>query len=121
MKPSTVQRRKFNDDEKRKIILEIFKPGAKVVSIAKKHGINVSCLYRWRRLEMNKQASSQVSVDFATVLVEDNNGPFYDLEEDPPINSPKDTMIEVYFKGCEIHIPSELSIDYITAITKALR
>jgi transposase len=43
-------RRRFSEAEKRQLVEEAFQPGVKATEIARRHGMDVSLLYRWRRL-----------------------------------------------------------------------
>ncbi len=43
-------RRRFSDEEKRELVEEAFQPGVRATDIARRHGMDVSLLYRWRRL-----------------------------------------------------------------------
>jgi transposase len=46
---SIVRRRRFNDDEKRRIVAEANAPGACITDVAKRYGLAFSLLCRWRR------------------------------------------------------------------------
>jgi transposase len=43
-------RRSWSDDEKRKIVAEALCPGASVVDVARRHGVNANLLFNWRRI-----------------------------------------------------------------------
>jgi len=43
------RRRRCSADEKARILSEATAPGAKVVDIARRHGVSRSLIYRWRR------------------------------------------------------------------------
>jgi transposase len=45
---SLVRRRRFNDDEKRRIVAEANAPGACITDVAKRYGLAFSLLCRWR-------------------------------------------------------------------------
>jgi transposase len=44
------RRRRFSDADKLRLVAEAFRPGAVVVEVARRHRIDESLLYRWRRL-----------------------------------------------------------------------
>ena len=43
------RRRQFSDEEKLRLVEEAFQPGAKATAVARRLGVDVSLLYRWRR------------------------------------------------------------------------
>ena len=43
------KRRKFPTDEKERIVRETYEPGASVSKVARRHDINPSMLFKWRR------------------------------------------------------------------------
>jgi transposase len=44
------RRRRFSGADKLRLVAEAFRPGAVVVEVARRHRIDESLLYRWRRL-----------------------------------------------------------------------
>ena len=42
-------RRRWNEDEKRRLVAEAFAPGAVVSHVARRHGVAESCLFSWRK------------------------------------------------------------------------
>ena len=42
------RRRRWSDDEKRRLTAEAFAPGAIVAHVARRHDVAASCLYAWR-------------------------------------------------------------------------
>ena len=44
------RRRRFSDADKLRLVAEAFRPGAVVVEVARRHQVDESLLYRWRRL-----------------------------------------------------------------------
>ena len=44
------RRRYYSDEEKARLVEEAFRPGVIASEVARRHGLNVSLLYRWRRL-----------------------------------------------------------------------
>ena len=43
------RRRRWSDDEKRRLVTDAFGPGAIVAQVARQHGVAESCLYTWRK------------------------------------------------------------------------
>ena len=46
----TERRRRYTDADKRRLVAEAFRPGAVVIEVARRHQVDESLLYRWRRL-----------------------------------------------------------------------
>ncbi|MBV8193260.1 MAG: transposase [Alphaproteobacteria bacterium] len=42
-------RRRWSDDEKRRLVAEAFAPGTIVSHVARRHGVAESCLFSWRK------------------------------------------------------------------------
>jgi len=42
-------RRRWSEDEKRRLVAEVFAPGAVVSHVARLHGVATSCLFAWRK------------------------------------------------------------------------
>ena len=64
-------RRMWSDDQKRAFVAESFEPGSSVSSVAKRHNIQPSLIFHWRRRFRDEGAVSQGSarVSFAEVTV----------------------------------------------------
>ena len=43
------RRRRWADEEKRRLVAEAFGPGVIVAHVARRHGVAESCLYAWRK------------------------------------------------------------------------
>jgi transposase len=46
----TERRRRYTEADKRRLVAEAFRPGAVVLEVARRHRVDESLLYRWRRL-----------------------------------------------------------------------
>jgi transposase len=46
----TERRRRFSEADKLRLVAEAFRPGAMVIEVARRHRVDESLLYRWRRL-----------------------------------------------------------------------
>lgn len=63
-------RRRFSLEQKRALVLEAEQPGATVRSVARRHGLEVSLLYRWRRALCSEgEKSGAEGVRFVPVRV----------------------------------------------------
>lgn len=49
-------RRRYSDEEKLRLVEEAFGPGASVMEVARREGVDQSLLYRWRRQIFGRQA-----------------------------------------------------------------
>ena len=49
------RRRQFSDEEKLRLVEEAFQPGVKATEVARRLGVDVSLLYRWRRQFFGQQ------------------------------------------------------------------
>ncbi len=43
------RRRRWSDEERRRLVAEAFRPGAVVAHVAQRHGVAESCFYAWRK------------------------------------------------------------------------
>jgi len=43
------RRRRWSDEERRRLVAEAFRPGAIVAHVARRHGVAESCFYAWRK------------------------------------------------------------------------
>jgi transposase len=43
------RRRRWSDEERRRLVAEAFAPGAVVSHVARRHGVAESCFYAWRK------------------------------------------------------------------------
>ena len=43
-------RRRWSEDDKRRLVAETFGPGATVYGVARRHGVSPSQLFAWRKL-----------------------------------------------------------------------
>jgi transposase len=71
--PQKIERRRWSDAEKRRLVALTFEPGASVAKIARRHDLNANLLFNWRRgkLALNGTAVATKSpvMNFATVDV----------------------------------------------------
>ncbi len=48
-------RRRFSEADKQQLVEEAFQPGIKATDVARRHCVDVSLLYRWRRLMFGRR------------------------------------------------------------------
>ena len=80
------RRRRWSDEDKRRIVAETFEPNASVSSIAKRHGLHPGQVFDWRRVfhdDGHGRRSVRGRAAFAPVVVEES-------PERPPSLSPPD-------------------------------
>ena len=85
-------RRRFSDEQKRQLVEEAFQPGIKATEIARRHGMDVSLLYRWRRLMFGRRSGLPA---FAPVSMADAP-----RSDSPPSSTRREAgTIEIEFAG----------------------
>jgi transposase len=65
-------RRRWSAEEKRRLVAETFAPGATVHGVARRHGVNTSQLFTWRkqfRVDLDPSAAAPMPPDFAAVMI----------------------------------------------------
>lgn len=68
------KRRAYSVEDKGRLVAEAFRPGVVASEVARRHGLNVSLLYRWRRQIEEEQASPspEPPVSFVPVRITDD-------------------------------------------------
>ena len=54
----TERRRRYTEADKLRLVAEAFRPGAVVIEVARRHQVDESLLYRWRRLAAQGQLTA---------------------------------------------------------------
>lgn len=75
------RRRRWSEEDKRRIVAETFEPDASVSSVAKRHGLHPGQVFGWRRALRDGafgRDSAQRSAAFAPVVI-----------QEPPATSPR--------------------------------
>jgi transposase len=108
------RRRRWSDDERTRILVEIAEPGAVVADVARRADVCTSLVYRWRREALKSAAVS----GFAPVLIEEAvaAGP---LTTAAPFPEPGVIVVEV--KEARVRICAGATSALISATLKALR
>ncbi|MBP2310726.1 IS66-like element accessory protein TnpA [Azospirillum soli] len=65
------KRRAYSVEDKARLVAEAFLPGVVASEVARRHGLNVSLLYRWRRQfeEQDAARSPEAPVSFVPVRI----------------------------------------------------
>ena len=112
-------RRAWPDEVKARIVLESFEPGARVVKVARRHGIAPQQLTAWRRLA--RQGKLALPVDeaaeqtFAALMIED--------ESEAPCATVREgaTPVEIEMDGVIVRLSSDAPAGRVAEIAAALR
>ena len=71
-------RRRWLAEEKRRLVAETLAPGATVHGVARRHGVNTSQLFTWRkqfRVEPDPHPAASTPPDFAAVMIAPSTPP----------------------------------------------
>jgi transposase len=104
------RRRRWSEDEQRRILAAAFAPGAIVADVARQNDVSTSLIYKWRRQAL----ATENALGFAPAVVSDA----------PPAVSPgrEGTAITVEFaSGARVRIGATASAALVTAVLRALR
>jgi len=112
------RRRQFSDEEKLRLVEEAFQPGAKATAVARRLGVDVSLLYRWRRQFFGPQprlpAFLPVTVATGEPPAESAAGPT------PEPSAPPTGTIEVEFATARLRITGAVDPIVIGTVIGAL-
>ena len=115
----TGRRRKWSRRRKESIVLETLEEGASVSEVARRHGVDVSQVFKWRRdagLRPRPSASEQ-PVMFAPLLIEQKDAPQPEQREAAPLPS---GLIELELAGARARIPVTAGREVILAVIDGL-
>jgi transposase len=119
-------RRRWSDQEKRRLVAETCAPGATVHGVARRHGVNTSQLFTWRkrfRVELAAPAAASAIPGFAAVaIVPSTASPIAGITE-APLGSPPPSsgLIEIELAdGSRVRISSTADPTVVTAALRAL-
>lgn len=112
-------RRRWNEDEKRRLVAEAFAPGAVVSHVARRHGVAESCLFSWRkRFAHLSNDALQEQPRLIPVMV-----------EPPPMMPPSETAeaqapcpaVITWADGTRLEVPAGYPASALKALIGALR
>lgn len=102
------RRRRWSDEDQRRILSAAFAPGATVVGVARQYEVATSLIYKWRRAVRTRETG------FAEVVVVPD-GPVAAAAPAPP------AMVELEIAGkVRMRIPLTTPVPLAAAIVKAL-
>ena len=109
------RRRRWSDDERRRILTAAFTPGAVVATISRQFEVSTSLIYKWRRQAMAAEpgAAARVGAAFAPAV----------MLAEPVATAPVDTtaIIVELANGARLRIGSHAPAALVTASLRALR
>jgi len=108
------RRRRWNPEDKARILAEIEEPGAVVAEVARRADVCTSLVYKWRR-EAQKAADA---CGFAPVVVETPTPASPTL---PAASAPEPYVVVVEVKDARVRIGADAPSAVIAATLKALR
>jgi transposase len=108
-------RRRFSDADKRQLVEEAFQPGVRATAVARRHGVDVSLLYRWRRLIFGRRARLP---SFTPVAVVENAA----TPEAPAISArAAPGVIEIEFAGgTRVRVTGTVESSTLASVVAAL-
>ena len=113
----TGRRRKWSRRRKEAIVLETLEEGASVSEVARRHGVDVSQVFKWRRdAGLRSRPSTSEPVMFAPLLIEQNT-PQPEQKEAAPLPS---GLIELELAGARARIPVTAGREVILAVIDGL-
>ena len=84
----TGRRRKWSRRRKESIVLETLEEGASVSEVARRHGVDASQVFKWRRdAGLRSRPSASEPVMFAPLLIEQKDAPQPEQREAAPLPS----------------------------------
>lgn len=117
-------RRRWSAEEKRRLVTETLASGATVHGVARRHGVNTSQLFTWRkqlRAELDRPAAAPVVPAFAAVMIAPAASPTTGRMEEPLGASVPCGLIEIELpQGGRVRISGTPDPATVTAALQAL-
>jgi transposase len=117
-------RRRWTTEEKRRLVAETLALGATVHGVARRHGVNTSQLFTWRkqfRVDLGPPAAAPMPPDFAAVMIAPAAPPTADGMEAPSGASAPCGLIEIELpQGERVRIAGTVDPAMVTAALQAL-
>jgi len=106
-----VRRRRWGFEERRRILMAAFTPGAIVADVAREYDVATSLIYKWRREVVAARAEAQ----FVPAVIAD--GP---TAPEPAARSEPAIVVELA-SGARVTIGRAATVSMVTAALRALR
>jgi transposase len=110
-------RRSWSDEAKARIVLESHAPGARVVDVARRHGVAAQQVTAWRRDARQGELAlpAEDEAAFAMLALE--------AEPEPPALTPAPPCapLEIEQDGVIVRLPADAAPERIAAVVAALR
>ena len=117
-------RRRWSAEEKRRLVAETFALGATVHGVARRHGVNTSQLFTWRkqfRVGLDPSEATPMPPDFAAVMIAPAAPPTADGMEAPSGAAVPCGLIEIELpQGGRVWISGAPDPATVTAALQAL-
>jgi transposase len=116
-------RRRWSEQDKRRIVAETFEPGASVNAVAKRHQLNTSMPFTWRRRVTAAEPMPPILADgFAAVRLEAMPGTETPSAATPPAAAPVDAgTIEVELgRGRRVRLRGPVDPGLAAAVLRAV-
>jgi transposase len=104
------RRRRWSEEERRRILATAFTPGAVVADVSRRLEVSTSLIYKWRKQAMAGQAGAA----FAPVVLASDRAAAVALANTTAI------MLELG-NGAQLTIGAQASAALVTAVVRALR
>jgi transposase len=114
----TERRRQFSDEEKLRLVEEAFRPGIKATEVARRQGVDVSLLYRWRRQFFGPQP--RLPAFMPVTVATDAPAPGEVAEPTATPTAPPAGLIEVEFATARLRITGPVDPALVGTVIAAL-
>lgn len=112
------RRRQFSDEEKLRLVEEAFQPGVKATEVARRLGVDVSLLYRWRRQFFGQQR--RLPAFMPITVATDAPSPEEVTEPTAAPAGPPAGLIEVEFATARLRITGPVDPALVGTVIAAL-
>jgi transposase len=112
----TGRRRKWSRRRKEAIVLETLEEGASVSEVARRHGVDASQVFKWRRDAGLRSRPTSEPLTFAPLLIEQKDTPQPEPKEAPLPSG----LIELELAGARARIPVTAGREVILAVIDGL-
>lgn len=123
----TGRRRRWSDDEKARIVVESFAPGANVSEVARRNGLSPQQLFAWRR---EAQALFDDGADTASDVAGADDAPVFasvviaataPAPPSSPSRSPDRGTIEIAIGDAIVRVTGQVETAVLVAVLRAVR